>query len=124
MKVKCTKIINEHTQKEQETSPWLTMGKEYVVLAIEIYSTKNLYLIVDDTSNKAPGLHDAKQFEVLSHKVPSNWVINPGSLEILTISPEDWQKSTFWDECYDGNPLALEIYKREARIIYEEEGEL
>lgn len=124
MKVKCTKIINEHNQKEQETSAWLTMGKEYVVLAIEIYPTKNLYLIVDDTSNQAPGLHDAKQFEVLSHKVPSNWVINPGGLEILTISPEHWQKSTFWEECYDGNPLALEIYKREARIIYEEEGEL
>lgn len=124
MKVRCQKIINEHTQKEQETSPWLTIGKEYIVLMIEIHPTKNFYLIVDDSSNQAPGLHDVKQFTVVSHYIPSNWVINPGDLEIVTIGPKVWQEPTFWENCYDGDPKALEIYKREARIIYEEEASL
>jgi hypothetical protein len=122
VKVRCIKIINEHNGKEQGTNEWLTVGKDYIVLAIEIYPTKNLYLIVDD-SNQIPGLHDAKQFEILSHKIPSNWIINPGDLEILTISPEAWQKPTFWEECYEGNLSTIEIYKREVRIIYEEESE-
>ena len=124
MKVRCQRIITEHTQQQQDTSPWLTIGKEYIVLAIEIYSTKNLYLLVDDSSNQAPGLHDAKQFQVVTHHVPSNWEINPGDVEVVTIGPKAWQKSSFWEECYDGAPKALEIYKREARVIYEEEGAL
>lgn len=121
MKVKCQQIINEHIQQQQDKSPWLTIGKEYIILAIEVYPTKNLYLLVDDSSNKSPGLHDAKQFEVLSHGIPSNWSILPGDLEMLTIAPKAWQSPTFWEECYNGNPSALEIYKREAKIIYEEE---
>lgn len=122
MKVRCTKIINEHTQKEQETSDWLTVGKEYLVLAIEVYPTKNLYLMVDDSSNQAPGLHDAKQFETVTHTIPSNWTINPGDLDVVTLAPRAWQAPTFWEDCCEHNPKALDIYKREARIIYEEEG--
>lgn len=124
MKVKCQQIINEHTQQRQETSEWLTIGKEYIVLAVEVYPTKNLYLLVDDSSNKVPGLHDAKQFQVLSSYIPSNWVVNPGDLEILSIGPKVWQEPTFWENCYDGDSSALEIYKREASIIYEEENDM
>lgn len=122
MKVKCQKIINEQTQQEQNTSPWLTLGKEYIVLMIEVYSNKNYFLLVDDSSNQAPHLHDAKQFKVTSHYVPSNWQINAGELEIVTIGPKAWQDPTFWERCHDGEELALEIYKQEARIIFEEEG--
>ena len=124
MKVKCEKIINEHTLREQESSEWLTIGKEYVVLMIEVYPTKNLYLLVDDSSNQAPHLHDAKQFEVISHRISSNWIVNPGDLNVVTIGPKVWQEPGFWENCYDHNPKALEIYKREARIIYEEENAL
>lgn len=121
MKVKCLKIINENTQQEQNTSPWLTIGKEYIVLMVEAYPAKNYFLLVDDSSNQAPHLHDAKQFEVTSHHIPSNWQINSGDLEIMTIGPKSWQDPSFWENCYDGDPAALEVYKREARIITEEE---
>lgn len=124
MKVKCIKIINEHTNEEQQVSPWLTIGKEYIVLAIEVFAKKTLYLIVDDSNNQAPGLHDAKQFQITSRHIPSNWKINQGDLEIVTLGPKAWQEPTFWDSCYDGDTKGLEIYKREARIIYEEEGAL
>jgi hypothetical protein len=121
MRVKCQQIINEHTQQQKNMSPWLTINKEYIVLAIIVYPTKNLYLLVDDSTNQAPGLHNAKQFEILSHSIPRNWVINPGDIEVMTIGPIAWQESTFWDNCYENDPLSLEIYKREAAIIYEEE---
>lgn len=121
MKVKCKKIINEHTQQSQNTSSWLTIEKEYIVLSIEVYPTKNLYLLIDDSSNQSPGLHDAKQFEIVSHFIPSNWEINPGDLEIMTIGPRSWQESSFWENCYNSDSSALEIYKHEARVIHEEE---
>ena len=124
MRIKCQKILNERTQHQQESSPWLTIGKEYIVLAIEVYPTKNYFLLVDDSSNQAPHLHDAKQFEVISHHISSNWRINKGDLDIMTIAPEAWQDPNFWEKCYDGDPSALEIFKHEARIIMEEENSL
>lgn len=124
MKVKCLKIINENTQQEQNTSPWLTTDKEYIVLMVEAYPTKNYFLLVDDSDDQAPHLHDAKQFEVTSHHIPSNWQINAGNLEILTIGPRTWQDPSFWERCYEGDESSLEIYKREARIIIEEENAL
>jgi hypothetical protein len=123
MKVKCIKIYNEHTKEHQATSPWLTIGKEYIVLAIEVYSNKTLYLIIGDNSNKSPTLHHAEQFEIVSTKMPKNWKISLATLPLFVIGPEDWCKTGFWEDCYDGDPRALEIYKREARIIFEEEGE-
>jgi hypothetical protein len=122
MKVKCKKIINVHTQ--QATSYWLTIDKEYVVLAVEVYPTKNYFLLVDDSDNKSPGLHDAKQFEVISHHVSSNWQINTGDLDIMTIAPKAWHDPGFWEKCYEGDLMALEIYKHEARIIMKEENAL
>src|SRR5579863_7951862 len=121
MKVKCQKIINEHTQQQQSSSSWLTLGKEYIVLAVEVYSTKNYFLLIDDSGNKAPGLHDAKQFEVISNYVPTNWEINAGDLGIMTIGPKSWQGLSFWEKCYDGDEMSLEVYKLEARIIMDEE---
>ena len=123
MKVKCKEIINEHTQQHQEMSPWLTIGKEYIVLGIDVRQNKNYYLIIDDSSDRAPGLHYVKQFEVTSHYIPSNWCINPSDIAIAMIGPKAWEEDPmFWEKCYEeGDHDALEIYKREARIIMEEE---
>ncbi len=33
----------------------------------------------------------------------------------------NWQEPTFWEDCFNGDAKALEIYKQETRIIYEEE---
>lgn len=123
MKVKCRKIYNEHTKEYQETSSWLTVGKEYVVLAIEVRQDRVLFLVSSD-SNQQPVLQDAIQFEVLNKKMPSSWQVGPAALALFMIGPKAWQKPAFWEDCYDHDPKALEIYKREAQIIYEEEGML
>jgi hypothetical protein len=120
VKVKCIKIYNEYTKEYQEKSSSLTIGKAYTVLAIEVYQNRIDYLIVGDNTNKAPTLHRAEQFEIVSNKIPRNWKIFSGNLALFTIEPEAWREPGFWDKCHDGDPQALEIYKREARIILEE----
>jgi hypothetical protein len=64
---------------------------------------------------------NASQFEVVSDKVPTNWRIYQLKSGSLHLGPKAWQPLGFWEDCYDLKPDALEIYKREARIIYEEE---
>ncbi len=120
MKVKCIKIYNEIKKQYQDSSPWLTIGKEYVVLSIEVRENIIYYLLVSDSNNQ-PGMHNAVQFEIISGKIPRNWIIEKGSSVIFTLGPEAWWGKNFWEKFHDVDPEALETYKREARIIYEEE---
>lgn len=125
MKVKCINIYNERTKKYESSHHRLTIGNEYVVLGIEIYPGKDvLYRLVGDNPDKSPALHNASQFEITSGKIPTNWHIQCLKSGTLILSPKAWQSLGFWEDCYEQDPKALEIYKREARIIYEEENAL
>lgn len=123
MKVKCTKLYNEHTKEYEEKNSWLTIGKEYVVLGIEVRQNKVSFLIVSDSIGQ-PVLANAIQFEVLNKRIPNTWRISTEALALFSIEPEAWQKPGFWEDCYDHEPEAVELYKREARIMHEEEGML
>ncbi len=121
MKVKCVNIYNEITKQFQDSSPWLSLGKEYIVLAIEVDPSRVDYCLVGDNKDESPSLYAASQFEVTSKKIPSNWEFIFGSLNLFTMGPKSWREPGFWEDCYNHEPNALEIYKREARIIMEEE---
>ena len=125
MKVKCVKIINKRTKECETESQWLTIGKEYVVLELETCDSKDtLYRLVGDNENKMPALYDSLQFEIVSGKMAKNWEASQVDPGYLVLGPKAWQEPGFWEKCYDHDPESLEIYKREARIIMEEEGEL
>src|SRR5580704_8222754 len=100
MKVKCKNIYNEHTMQYQDSSPWITIGKEYIVLEIEIYAGKDiLYRLVGDNLDESPALYDSKQFEIISGNLSSNWKINQLKSGTLNLGPETWQPLSFWEDC-------------------------
>jgi hypothetical protein len=124
MKVKCIKIYNEHTKKYEDKSLSLTIGKEYVVMEVSSRPERaTLYRLVSDSQDKMPALYNSIQFETITNNIPSSWIIKQWH-DMIVFSPALWQKSGFWELCYDGDPEALEIYKHEARIMLEEENAL
>lgn len=121
MKIECIKIFNNRGE-ELETSSWLTIGKEYIVLEVLCHMDKGYsYRIVSDDSSSSPGVFKATQFRIVNSKQPSNWVTSIKNNGLIVVGPKSWRVSGFWEDCYDQDPKALEIYKREAKIIYEEE---
>ncbi|HEY2567136.1 MAG TPA: hypothetical protein VGH95_05480 [Candidatus Aquirickettsiella sp.] len=121
MKVKCITIYNEHTKTYEKESSWITIGKEYIVLGIEIRPHEVSYLIASD-SEQMPILQYATQFEIISGKVPSNWKILPDKFALFSILPSAWCEPGLMEAFYDQDPEALKIYRREAMLIYQEEG--
>lgn len=123
MKVKCTKIFNEHEKKFVESNPWLTIGREYIVLEIDLKPGKDtLYRLLNDDKDNRSGLHNAIQFQVVSGKLPPNWQINQRESGSLVLGPVLWRQLGFWEDFYDGNFEAIEIYKKEVIKILKEEG--
>ncbi len=122
MKVKCFKIYNEITKQYQETSYWITIGKEYLVLSVEIRLDRVSFLIQSD-HNQQPILQNAHQFEIVSKKIPTNWQIFSGTFELITLEPKEWHQKRFWEDCYNHEQEALELYRKEVNLIKNEEDE-
>ncbi len=121
MKIKCINIYNEHTKQQQDISHWLKIGNEYIVLEVLISPEKKIhYRLVGENQDKMPALYDAKQFITTSNEIPSSWIVTQSPNGVILFSPRPWQSLGFWEECYDCEPKALEIYKAEAKKIYEE----
>lgn len=123
MKVKCVNIYNENEKKYHDTSYWLTIGKEYTILEIFIGSNnKTYYRLIGDNPDGLPNLENALQFELITGKIPSNWVVSQPNPDVIVFSPQLWLDPDFWDQCFDRDPEALKIFAKEAKIIYQEEG--
>jgi hypothetical protein len=120
MKVRCKHIFNDQTQQYEKMNSWLTIEKDYIVLAVVVRKDSTSFLIVSDSNGK-PVLQNASQFEVLTKKIPSNWQITAGDLELLVLEPKSWGEPGFWQDCYEHDPKAMEMYKREASVIFAEE---
>lgn len=124
MKVKYIGVYNNVKGFQQTSSGRLTIGKEYVVMELLLSVKKGIsYRIVGDNQDAAPAVFPAAEFEIISGHVPKNWKLTIKQNGLMVNGPLSWRDPGFWEDCYDHDPKALEIYKQEARIIMEEEGE-
>lgn len=125
MIVECVKIYNEFKKEFVESSPWLTIGKKYIVLEILCCIDNGIsYRLISDDEDGSPGIFSANQFQIITFNKPTNWEIDISTNGTFIIGPKAWFRAGFWEDCYDGDIKALEIYKREARIILQEGGVL
>jgi len=123
MKVKCINIYNKFTDKFQNSSNILTIGREYIVLNVEISSGTGTinYRVETDLPSKMPALCSASQFEIVSNKICSIWRIHQYPSGSIRLCPESWTAPEFWENCYNRDPQALAIFRREKAIIFDEE---
>ena len=121
MKVKCVVLLDEGNRKPLQTSPWLTIGKEYLVLGIYVpfEEIPKFRLLGDDGAT--PALHDASQFEVVSNFLPSSWKIYIGSQKLLSIEPESWLTPEFWEAYFNFDPEARATFDKEHKRMVEEQ---
>jgi hypothetical protein len=113
--------INDPLKGSQTSSERLTINNEYIVIEL-LSSVKKgvLYRLVGENLDSSPAVFSATEFEIISNSVPANWTLTIKNNGLMVNGPAAWREPEFWEKCYDGNPAALEIYKREARIIFDE----
>ncbi len=117
MKIKCTQISDEDTGDVLQNSSWLTVGKTYHVLSVNMDHGSPVKFQVISDDGQTPVYHNANQFEVVSNKIPEGWVIDFVSKSYLRLSPKAWSKPGFWEEYFDGEPEAIDVFNAERNII-------
>ena len=113
MKVKCISIPG--IQNDTVSSPWIKAGNEYVVLSIYENSQGEKYYRIAphaDGGSESLGLFLSHAFEVVDDAWPPTWVQETVNGDI-SIAPKAWQRLGFWEEFYDGDRQAEDVYKEE-----------
>ena len=102
------------TGEAQEASPWVTVGRDYPVLSVDIHSTggASIQLLTDD--RRTLGWFSIRDFRTVDTSIPKNWVvvIDAG---LLQLGPAAWLTPGFWEAYYDGDEQAVAAVRRELR---------
>lgn len=99
--------------------PNLTENKIYYVIAVEFSNSDTMsgnyikYRILNDMNQVRP--YSAKNFDVLSGELSSNWVYNAYSL-----IPSEIAYATFWEDFYNDDKIALELFQSSYLRIFME----
>ena len=107
MKVKCIKLVDEQTGESLESSSWLSVGKVYHVLSMNMEDGLPIKFQLIGNDGQTPAYHDANQFEIVTNNIPTGWVIDFMSQSHFRLSPKAWSKPGFWEEYFDGEPEAV-----------------
>jgi hypothetical protein len=108
-------------EETRQRNGWLTIGKEYVVLAIEAAPGRevNLQFVGDDGS--VPAIRSSVQFVTTSSTLPSNWQVEVRQGGYLRLAPASWLRSGFWDDYFDRQPDAVAEFDAQRRRIEAED---
>ena len=106
MKVLCTRVPVPVDGMVLDSSPWVTVGREYIVLEIlAVFRGRvSLRLVTDDA--RSLGLFSADCFVTVDSAIPSNWVARVREGGLLELAPDAWLVDGFWDRYYDQDPNA------------------
>lgn len=119
MRVRCQKIVNPVTLEVEDRNPWISVGQEYVVLEILAVPGSYVHLRIH-LDSPVPSVWDAAMFETVDRSIPSNWVVDVDREGQVSMGPDTWIRSGFWESYFDADEAALAVFERElAQILAE-----
>lgn len=116
MKVRCVRLVNSVSGEPEARSPWLTVGSEYVVLALSVVPGRNVTFRLIGNDGRTPALFAASQFEIIRGNIPSVWEVQIEEEGRLEIGPRPWLRPGFWEDYFDGMPEATTEFEA-ARVV-------
>lgn len=114
MRVRYLGYVDEDGTRGGKTS--LTIGQDYVVVAIIATAGEYHHLMLLDDQTHQPTVYPSSHFDLVSDEVPSAWKVrvggtgNPGH---LMVAPQEWLEPGFFEN-YWGDGGAATIAARAA----------
>lgn len=111
-------------------SAYLTIGREYVVLAISVYlgvpSPQTKVQLLTDVGGRVHGMFDLADFEITDDRPSRFWRVRFADSHLL-IQPELWMAPWFWETFHNDGPAvpvpdAVERFDKAVRALLEEAG--
>lgn len=126
MKVRCIRLLlgGRYGGAPVESSDSVTVGREYVVLAMRAQIVDGVsYLVLRDGSATQTVVLAAGMFEITDASLPSSWVARDAyrNGEAILFTPEPWAAiPEFWDRKESGDTVAFDAFRAEVRRLFAE----
>jgi hypothetical protein len=91
--------------------PWVTVGKEYLVLGVYGREASFKYRLIGD-DKITPALQDAELFELTSPQIPRDWIFRVYPESQWEMTPAAWATPGFWTAYFDGDADAKSIFSQ------------
>ncbi len=128
MIVKCNRIISSVTQEDLGgKSPCLEKEKYYLVFALSCSNNSGVYIYIQTENFNEPTFVPLDGFEIITQHIPKSWVTSTVENEqytVFTMEPKSWSYEDFYEEVLNEHPETMELYRKEALMMYEEEAEM
>jgi hypothetical protein len=106
-----------HTSSDRKSEPWLAIGAEYTVLAVEISLDRQTVMYrLDPFHGIAPALFPSGDFEVVSALAPELWKVTVSRAGIL-LAPPRWAHPGFWELLFDRDDQATRDFEEDRRAL-------
>ncbi len=121
MIIKCNKLISATTKEEMIVSPWVTLGKKYIVLGLQINKHRGVMALIKSDHHNQPIFVDLDGFEIVSQQMSKNWVVKVVDNFYHYLLPKNWSYEDFLGDLEDEKPKAMKLFQEETEIMYQEE---
>lgn len=107
--------------REGAQDSWLEPGAVYLVLSIYCEREGLGYRLLGVREPDTPGMHSAALFEVVDPSLTPRWRIgvSPDG-DSFSMEPEAWMHEGFWNDLFDGDPAARQVFDEEYRLMLRE----
>jgi len=96
----------------EDKAGWLDRRSVYTVLAVETTGENEILLRIESENAQTPALFPAKEFELLDDSIPSIWTISIEPSGTLDLRPVSWRRPGFWEDFFDGDMTARQLYEQ------------
>lgn len=117
MRVICTRLPTAVNGTSLESSPWVTLHAEYIVVGLlaEPNGPVQLHIVADDGRSLA--WFDSTDFMTVDGSLSGNWVASIRDRGALELAPAAWLAPGFWESYYDGDPATADAVESELQAI-------
>ncbi len=100
----------------------LEIGREYIVLSIQMNPNGHYYRLAVPSYDNARGsaLFFGAWFKIRDPTIPSSWIVHQSGDGSIDLVPRAWAKDHFFEDYYDGDPEMHRLYNAEFDLLTED----
>ena len=104
-------------QSQPDQSGWLTLHREYLLLALLAVPGKSIKFRVLSDDGRTPILADSSLFAAPSQDLPGTWAAAVTEGGVVEIGPSRWLVPGFWERFFDREPEAVLVFREEVESL-------
>jgi hypothetical protein len=120
MIVRCKADADSLVRPEYSPKGWLSNDKEHAVLELimDFGTGESKVRVAADLNDGMPVILPLAVFDVVSGKIPDNWVVSVYRPNYIDLAPREWGIG-FWERYFDDEPDAIKIYHEQVCLIHQ-----